>query len=172
MPRASQPGDKVGLRLRFSHGHSHALPTTGPPPTISSSLALELPQRVVSTPLWEAFKQLLERQSLAWPPGSLAGCEVGQWVDPSSCEHAALQVPGALLPVGFPGSLGSASSGEEAELRPVGRRQKRGERSERAVGSCPVLRPLRPLSLCPFWQSLGCRPHASAVPIPPNPPNL
>lgn len=81
MPKASQPVAKLGLRLRFLSGRSYALPTACPPPTISVTLVtLEPPQRGVSTPSWEAFKQLLEQQMLARHPGSLPRCEVGRWV--------------------------------------------------------------------------------------------
>lgn len=79
MPKASQPVAKLGLRLRFLFGRSYALPTACPLPTVSVSLVtLEPPQRVVSTPSREAFKQLLEQQMRARHPGFLPRCEVGQ----------------------------------------------------------------------------------------------
>lgn len=76
LPTSQWPG---GLRLRFLFCQSHAFPTLCLPPMISMSLvALELLQRVVSTPSLEAFKPLLERQTLARRPGFLG------WILPAA----------------------------------------------------------------------------------------
>lgn len=51
-----------------------------------SLVTLELLPRVVSVPSLEAFKQLLECQTLPGVLDSWAGCEVGWWggrIDPS-----------------------------------------------------------------------------------------
>lgn len=84
--RGHTPGPQLGPRLRFSPGRSHALPATCLPPQIPGACNLAAALRVVSAPSLEAFKQPLERQTLARHRGFLAKGEVG----PSGCGHTAL----------------------------------------------------------------------------------